>query len=89
MARKTGDLIACLRETLHHVSHANTKAVAFHIMRDGVESQTLVTGRLDLIRDELQTAMTQLKRIKEVADKQGLSEILDILNEKVEFGHDF
>ena len=89
MARNRGNLMRCVRLTLHHVSPANVRAVELQLKMDPTRVEELVTYRFELIRDELETAMRQLERIEKIARERGFMEITDVIDEEVEFGHDF
>ncbi|MBI2466193.1 MAG: hypothetical protein HYV66_03155 [Candidatus Sungbacteria bacterium] len=89
MARETGDLISCLRKTRHHVSVGNAGLlVAVFRLDVGGDPEEVVKGRFELIRDELDTALRQVERIKQVAAENGFAEITAIVSEEVEFGHE-
>ncbi|MDP3800023.1 MAG: hypothetical protein Q8Q90_01205 [bacterium] len=45
--------------------------------------------RFDLMREKLQTDVDQIEKIRKLAEEKRLSEVTAILNEEVEFGHDF
>jgi len=84
MAREKGNLSACLRKMIHHVAPHKVELM----MRVGA-SVDAFKYRFDLVRGEAETVLKQLERITEIAEKKGYKEILDIVNEEVEFGHDF
>lgn len=84
MARSRGSLVDCMSATLHHLSSSN---IAF--VRLGIYDTDAVVYRMELIRDEVETAVRQVKRIKEVAEQNGYRDVLDILEEQVEFSHNF
>lgn len=89
MAREKGGLISCLRKTMHHVSPSNVGLLKLSIEEGDEDAVECVVYRFALIRDELETAMNQLLRIKEVAEKKGLAEVMSIIEEEVEFGHEW
>jgi hypothetical protein len=89
MAREKGDLISCLRKTRHHVSVGNAGLLvsAFEMGLD-VDPREMVNARFEMIRDELDTALGQVEKIKQVAEEKGFAEVTAITEEEVEFGHE-
>ena len=83
MARNKGELLHCINATLHHLCPVNIRN--FFIMQKDVDAQVY---RLELIRDEVETVKKQVEKIKKIAEEKRYQEILDILKEEVEFGHD-
>ena len=83
MARKKGDLTSCMRLSIHHLSEANLGLMRLLATVDQYEY------RMKLVRNELETALAQVEKIKKIAEKKDFQDVLVILNEEVEFGHDF
>ena len=82
MAREKGNLLSCVGKTLHHLHESNIDM--FFVYEQNVKAQVY---RLNLIREEVETAEKQIKKIKNLATEKGYQDILDIFNEQVEFGH--
>ena len=85
MAREKGGVIACLKKAAHHVSSHKVNLIL------GATSRNIVGDlqyRFDLVEGEIQTAIAQLEKIKKAAEEKGYQDILGILREEVEFGHD-
>jgi hypothetical protein len=45
--------------------------------------------RFKLVEENMNAAIDQLIKIEEAAKRSGCQEVLDALNEDIEFGHDF
>ena len=81
-----GNILDCLRMARHHVdSHkADLMQVAGVLFGD----MPVMRYRSRILREELDEAISRIERIKEIAEQQHLQEIIDILSEEFEFGHD-
>ena len=86
MAREKGDLISCMGLSIHHLSEANLGLIRFLAIADQANQYEY---RMKLVRNELETALAQVEKIKKIAEKKDFQDVLVILNEEVEFGHDF
>ena len=79
-----GNVRACLEKAHHHVSD-NTLCLML------IESRNLkgdLRYRFRIQREELEEVIKRIERIKEIATQQNNEEILTVLNEQFEFGHD-
>jgi len=78
--RQTGDLEYCVQSTLDHACWTKFPFKA--------DKEPYLHGkqRAQSVEDGLQKTLTQIKRIKILAEKTNNQELLDILNEKLEFG---
>jgi hypothetical protein len=86
-----GNLQDCLRKILHHLGDPNLEAIKLSADRDLLSKEELTeafVGRCLLVRGEVEMVQKMLQRIAEVAERQDNKEVLDILNEQFEFGHD-
>lgn len=83
MAREKGDLLDCLTKLAHHVAPHKPR-----LMLGAGCSIDELQYRFNLIREEAEIAEKQVARMKQVAEEKGYKEILDIINEEVEYGHD-
>ncbi len=86
MAKECGTLIGCLRKTAHHAETGEVLVQLSNVITLSTES---FSYRFELIRQNMQSAIAQLRKIQEAADKDNLADIKRLLAEKtLEFGHD-
>lgn len=83
MVREKGPLLYCLQKSAHHMGSGNVEAMMVH------GSPDTIMYRCGLVREEVETAIKQVLKIRAAAEKKGYQDILDILDEPVEFGHNF
>jgi hypothetical protein len=83
MPKEKGPLLNCLEKTKHHVAPHK----AGLLIAGGVSVEQL-RGRFALIHGEVETAIQQIEKLQNIAVEKGYADILAILNEAVEFGHD-
>ncbi|MBI4709299.1 MAG: hypothetical protein HY764_03810 [Candidatus Portnoybacteria bacterium] len=84
MAREKGDLINCLEALIHHIAPHKARLMVL----GGYNTQEDIEYRFGLVRGEAELVLKQIERIREVAQNKGYKEILDIINEELEYGHD-
>lgn len=84
MAREKGKLLSCLSKLVHHVAPHKIRLM----LGAGLSVEDL-EYRFALVREEAEIAQNQILKMKDVATKKGYQEILDIIEEEVEYGHDF
>jgi len=85
MAREKGNALSCLRKLIHHVYPRKALLMA----AAGALTYDIVEYRNSLVREEAEIALKQLERIREIAKDKGYQEIIDVIEEQVEFGHEF
>ncbi len=78
-----GNLEACLRRAIHH-----TQMRALMVLMGGGDPAEIFDYRNRIVREEVQEALDRIGRIRQVAEGKEDQEILAILNEQFEFGHD-
>ncbi len=78
-----GDVLDCLRMTLHHIDDHKVGLME----AAGVLNASTLEYRFRIMREELEEVMARVERIKDIAEQKGIQEILDILTEEFEFGH--
>lgn len=84
MAKEHGNLASCIRKTHHHVDKEKDEITTMCNKPD------TIIYRLGLVKEELQTAMTQLRKIQEAADKNDIKEVKKLLaDQNLEFGHEW
>lgn len=83
MAKNKGNLLSCLTKLIHHVA-PHKVALMFGV---GCTEDDL-SYRFNLIRTEAEIVKQQIIRIKEVAERKNYEEVLNIINEELEYGHD-
>lgn len=83
MPRSKGNLIQCVSKLAHHAAPEKVDLILGEKDADEMFRQ-----RFALVQDEAQTVMRQLLRIWQVAYSMGYQNILNIIEEQVEFGHD-
>ena len=79
-----GNVLDCLKTALHHI---DDHKVGLMEAADALNASTL-EYRFRIMREELREVVARIQRIKEIAERDGLEEIITILNEEFEFGHD-
>lgn len=74
--REKGGILALLNKAKHHVNQPQL----FRFAPD---------YRCGLVSGELETAIAQVEKIRKAAEEAGCDAVIRILNEEVEFGHDW
>lgn len=88
--REKGDVLSCLSKLIHHVSPNKTRLILYGVLGcDLPELREVMEYRNSLVREEAEIAEKKLRKILTVAQEKGYQEIIDIINEEVEFGHNF
>ncbi|MDP3764588.1 MAG: hypothetical protein Q8Q95_03120 [bacterium] len=93
--QEKGGLLNLLRIVRHHattglLNHGGRMLyISLGLEETENEIGEAIKYRFDLMKEELRTAIAQVEKIKRLAEEKGLTEVLAILNEEVEFGHDF
>jgi len=82
MSQKKGNLTDCMAMSIHHLEDSTISLML------SVATTEQCRYRMALVRSEVETALNQVRKIKEIAEKEGLDDVLAIINEDVEFGHD-
>jgi hypothetical protein len=83
MARDKGNLIQWLTATERHVLPHKVKMM-FSL---GEVDFGQLEYRFGLIADEARTALAQVKKVQQIAKEKGYDDILAVLDEQIEFGH--
>jgi hypothetical protein len=84
MAKQTGTIEECVGKSRHHTSTA-----VINLMAHAGELTAATVGyRMELIDSNLKPAEEQLAKIRTAAEKGDPAEVLRLLDEKFEFGHD-
>lgn len=78
-----GSLLDCMNKTRHHLSPAHAR-----IISSGMVLSEDIDYRFALCRDEIAIAIRQIKKVRDVATRNGYDDILEILQEEIEFGHE-
>ena len=84
MAREKGTLLQCLTATEHHVLPHKVRLMFV----TGEVNPEELKYRFGLVAGEIRNAMAQIKKVEKVAMEKGYADVLEILNEPIEFGHD-
>ena len=79
----SGNVFRCLSKALHHLD----KHKVMLILGTPYPAGSL-DYRFRIVREEIQAVLERLQRIKALAEEQNLTEILAILREDFDFGHD-
>lgn len=85
-----GNITDCLSLADHHLEDGKLSLILFTTPPEEIES--ILKYRSRILREELEEVTKRIKRIKEIAKQHAhvpcVKEILGILNEQFEFGHD-
>jgi len=82
MARNKGALTSCMEMSIHHLEDSTLS-----LMRSFATTKQY-EYRMKLVRSEVEIALKQVRKIKDIAEQNGYDDVLAILNEEIEFGHD-
>lgn len=80
-----GNVFACLSKAKHHLTPST---LSMMLLMDPFEAPQILEYRQRIITEEIEEAIKRLRRIEEIAQSHGYEEILSVLNEEFEFGHD-
>lgn len=80
-----GNVISCLDLALHHLERSSWGDKTWLMMQRAKDPQAVIEYRHRIISEEISEVLARIKKIKEIATQP---EVLAILNEEFEFGHD-
>lgn len=83
-----GNLLRCLATAHHHVDGDSKIELIFGTIDSRQEIKDVLKYRFRIQREEIAEVISRIQRIEEIAKKQNNQEVLAVLNEEFEFGHD-
>ena len=82
MPQENGNVVDCLGKLIHHVSPTKVRLM----IAAGCDI-TDFEHRFTIIRQEAELSLAQIKKIKELAERNDYEDVLNIINEQLTYGH--